>query len=47
MPDLGPYALVVALAYGATVIALALLIGATWRKARHSKRRLSEAEARK
>jgi heme exporter protein D len=47
MPDLGRYAGAVLGAYGLTLALLALLIGATWLRARAVKRRLAAAEARR
>ena len=47
MPELGKYAVSVLGAYGATLGLLALLIGATWLRARAVRRRLAAAEARR
>lgn len=47
MPVLGKYAVAVLGAYGLTLALLALLIGATWLRARAVKRRLDAAEARR
>lgn len=46
MPDLGKYAVEVALSYGATLVLLGGLVLVSARAAKASKARLDEAEAR-
>ena len=47
MPDLGAYAVEVALAYGASILALLVLVGWSVQSARRTKDQLDAAEARK
>lgn len=47
MPDLGKYAFSVLSAYGASILAVAALIGVTWAQSRRAKARLAEIEARR
>ena len=46
MPDLGPYALEVALAYGVSLALLVGLVGMSVTQARRAKRRLDDSEGR-
>jgi heme exporter protein D len=47
MPDLGPYASYVTLAYGVSLVLLAALVGLSIWKGKRVKRQLAEAEARR
>ena len=46
MPDLGPYAMEVALAYGVSLALLVGLLGLSIAQARRAKRRLIDSEGR-
>lgn len=45
IPDLGKYAATVLGAYGVTLALLALIVGASWRRAARTRRELARLEA--
>ncbi len=47
MPDLGKYGVEVLSAYGATVLLLVVLVGATWARSSRVRAALAAAEARR
>lgn len=47
MPDLGPYALEVLLAYAGSFILVFAIVALSWRQSRISRQRLDEAEGRR